>query len=63
MEFPLAVKRAVRKRAWFACCLCHRISLALEIHHIDPKKTVGLHSEENAARPVRVLPQAVWRQS
>ena len=34
--FSRTTKQTVRKRAWFACCICKKISLGLEIHHIVP---------------------------
>ncbi len=49
MPFPDKVKRRVRERAWFACCLCKRISVALEVHHILPHAARGPDSEDNAA--------------
>ena len=47
--FSATTKRTVRKRAWFACCICKKISLGLEIHHIVPRKYGGPDTEENAA--------------
>ena len=49
MPFAKLTKEEVRKRAWFACCICKRISLALEVHHIIPSADGGLDSCDNAA--------------
>ena len=49
MSFPESVKEEVRRRAWFACCFCKKISLALEIHHIVPLSEGGPDTEDNAA--------------
>ena len=49
MSFSRSVKEDVRRRAWFACCVCKKISLALEIHHIVPLSQRGSNTEDNAA--------------
>ena len=49
MPFLSSTKRAVRSRAWFACCVCRKISLGLEVHHILPQAEGGADSEDNAA--------------
>ena len=49
MTFSRSTKELVRKRAWFACCICKKISLGLEIHHIVPQRNGGPNTEENAA--------------
>ncbi len=49
MPFSAGTKQRVRKRAWFACCLCKRISMSLEVHHIVPETDNGPNSEANAA--------------
>ena len=49
MPFSRAIRETIRKRAWFACCVCRRISLALEIHHIVPQRDGGPDTAENAA--------------
>ena len=49
MTFLSSTKTVVRRRAWFACCICKRISLGLEVHHILPQAEGGPDSEENAA--------------
>lgn len=49
VPFSTKTKERVRKRAWFACCLCKRISMSLEVHHIVPEEDGGPNSEENAA--------------
>ena len=49
MPFSPTTKTNVRKRAWFACCICKRISLSLEVHHIRPQVAGGSDAEENAA--------------
>ncbi|MDE2768398.1 MAG: HNH endonuclease [Chloroflexota bacterium] len=49
VPFSRKTKTNVRKRAWFACCICRRISLSLEVHHIRPETAGGSDLEENAA--------------
>lgn len=49
VPFSRKTKMNVRKRAWFACCICRRISLSLEVHHIRPETAGGSDLEENAA--------------
>ena len=49
VTFLSSTKTVVRRRAWFACCICKRISLGLEVHHILPQAEGGPDSEENAA--------------
>ena len=49
MRFSEKTKKRVRIRAWFACCVCRRISMSLEVHHIIPKEHGGPNTEENAA--------------
>ena len=49
MPFSQSIKKDVRKRAWYACCFCKRISFALEIHHIVPAAEGGSDSEDNAS--------------
>ena len=49
MPFSQKTKENVRRRAWFACCICKRISLSLEVHHILPQAAGGSDLEENAA--------------
>ena len=49
MPFSEALKREVRERAFFHCCLCQKISLSLEIHHIIPEAEKGPDTEDNAA--------------
>jgi hypothetical protein len=47
MAFSEQLKLAVKKRAHFACCLCH--ALYVEIHHIIPESEGGPDTEDNAA--------------
>lgn len=49
MAFSRRIRERIRKRAWFACCICKSISLGLEIHHIVPQRDGGADSEDNAA--------------
>ena len=49
VAFSQRTKERVRIRAWFACCVCKRTSMSLEVHHIIPQKHDGSDSEENAA--------------
>ncbi len=47
MAFPEKLKLTVKRKAHFACCLCH--SLGVEVHHIVPQEEDGSNSEDNAA--------------
>ena len=47
MAFPEKLKLTVKRKAHFACCLCH--SLGVEVHHIVPQEEDGPDSEDNAA--------------
>ena len=49
MAFSPSTRIAVRKRAWYACCICKKISLGLEVHHIRPLAEGGPDCEDNAA--------------
>jgi hypothetical protein len=45
--FSEATKLAVKRRAHFACCLCHDIGV--EVHHIVPQGEGGTDEPDNAA--------------
>lgn len=47
MPFTEGLKLKVRRRAHFACCLCH--DFGVEIHHIIPQEDGGPDDEDNAA--------------
>src|SRR2546428_12819990 len=47
MSFAENLKLKVKRRAHFACCLCH--ALGVEVHHIIPQEEGGPDIEENAA--------------
>ena len=47
MAFKEQQKLAVKRRAHFMCCLCHRPYV--EVHHIIPEAKGGPNSEDNAA--------------
>ena len=47
MPFDESLKTSVRRRAHFACCLCH--DLGVEVHHIVPEGEGGPNDPENAA--------------
>lgn len=47
MAFSEATKSSVKKRAHFACCLCHGVGI--ELHHIIPQAEDGPDTEDNAA--------------
>ena len=38
--FSQRTKERFRKRAWFAGCVCRRMSMSLEVHHIIPRSTM-----------------------
>ncbi len=48
MSFPEALKLHIRRRAHFACCLCHAIG-SIEVHHIIPQEDGGRDTVDNAA--------------
>lgn len=45
--FTDSLKLVVKRRAHFACCLCH--SVGVEVHHIVPQAEGGPDAEDNAA--------------
>ena len=47
MPFSEKLKKNVRRRAHFSCCLCKNIGV--EIHHIIPQEEGGLDIDKNAA--------------
>lgn len=47
MPFPESLKKKVRARANFRCCVCQEIDV--EIHHIVPHADGGKDTEDNAA--------------
>ena len=47
MAFSESLKKKVRRRAHFCCCLCK--SLGVEVHHIIPQEEGGPETEDNAA--------------
>ena len=49
MPFSEKVKKQVRKRALFHCCICREPSISLEVHHITPQAQKGSDTEDNAA--------------
>ena len=49
MAFSEDLKRRVRERAHYACCLCKQTSMSVEVHHIVPQSENGPDTEDNAA--------------
>jgi hypothetical protein len=47
MAFPEQLKRDIKRRSHFACCLCH--GLGVEVHHIVPQAEDGPDTDDNAA--------------
>jgi HNH endonuclease len=47
MPFSETLKKDVRRRAHFSCCLCK--ALGVEIHHINPQEEGGPDTDDNAA--------------
>jgi HNH endonuclease len=47
MAFSESVKKNVKRKAHFMCCLCK--SIDIEVHHIIPQEEKGPDSEDNAA--------------
>jgi hypothetical protein len=48
MPFSENIKRKVKERAHYRCCVCHN-QWATEVHHIIPESEGGRDTEENAA--------------
>ena len=46
MPFSEALKRRVKKKAHFTCCVCYDLGEA--VHHILPEENGGPSTEENA---------------
>jgi len=49
MSFSDATKKEVMEKAGYCCCICHRASVSVEVHHITPEAEGGSDSIENAA--------------
>jgi hypothetical protein len=49
MAFSDNVRQEVMRKSGFSCCLCHRASVSVEVHHIVPQADGGDDSIENAA--------------
>ncbi len=47
MPFSESLKKKIRKRANFQCCMCHTVGV--DIHHIVPQADGGENIEDNAA--------------
>ena len=47
MPFPESLKKKIRKRANFRCCICQ--SVGVDIHHFVPQAAGGEDTEDNAA--------------
>lgn len=48
MPFSESIKRKVKERAHYKCCLCRKHWVA-DVHHIEPESEDGPNTEENAA--------------
>ncbi len=48
MPFNESIKRKVKERAHYRCCLCRKYWVA-HVHHIKPEAESGPNTEENAA--------------
>jgi len=49
MAFSEYIKKDVMQKAGFCCCVCHRPSVSVEVHHIIPLSEGGDDTIENAA--------------
>ena len=47
MAFSESLKKKIRERAHFRCCICHTVDV--DIHHIVPQADGGENTEDNAA--------------
>ena len=48
MSFTKEVKKEVMGKAGYCCCICHRSSVSVEVHHIKPQAEGGDDSIDNA---------------
>lgn len=48
MPFSERTKLAVKRKAHYACCICHRPG-QIEVHHIIPQEENGPNTQDNAA--------------
>ena len=49
MPFSEQIKKKVRRKSHFKCCLCERFEPPLHVHHIIPEEEGGPSIEDNAA--------------
>ena len=49
MSFSRKLRLKVLWRAQYRCCVCQKVSLSLEVHHVIPVASGGDDTEENAA--------------
>ncbi len=49
MPFTDALKKQVREKAAFRCCICRQIGVGIEVHHIIPESEGGPDTLDNAA--------------
>ena len=49
MDFSELIKKGVRRKSGYTCCVCRVNSISVEAHHIVPKKENGPNTFDNAA--------------
>lgn len=49
MPFSELIKKEAREKAGYACCLCHKPSMSIEVHHIVPQEKDDPDTPDNAA--------------
>lgn len=49
MSFSEKTKKEVMQKAGYCCCICHKPSVSVQVHHIMPEAEGGDDSIENAA--------------
>ncbi len=49
MPFSDTTKQEARSKSGYACCICHQVSVSLEVHHIIPQEDNGPDTLDNAA--------------
>jgi len=49
MPFAETLKKEVREKSNFRCCICEQIQIDIEVHHIVPESDYGPDTFDNAA--------------
>lgn len=49
MPFAESLKKEVREKSNYRCCICEQVQIDLEVHHIIPESDGGPDTFDNAA--------------